>query len=220
MSRDALRRTFGGARCAARRSRSCSGRRSRGRRDPRRSARASARSASAASVPGSSAMCSWHFSAVRLRYGSIAISSRAAALRLLHAAPEVQVRRDGLLPQMRISRLFSNCSTSVPDRRRRSSRPSRPCRRSRRSSGRAATRRADGRSGGPSSRTATGPSCPRSCTARSPADPSGEAAIAPKRSAIVSSASSHEMRSKRPSPLLPTRCIGCSTRSVEYVRSR
>ena len=51
-------------------------------------------SASAASVPGSSARCTWHFSAVRLRYGSIAISLRAAALRLLHAAPQVQVGDD------------------------------------------------------------------------------------------------------------------------------
>ena len=40
------------------------------------------------------------------------------------------------------------------------------------------------------------------------------------RAAMVSSASSQEMRSKRPSPLLPMRFIGCITRSGEYVRSR
>ena len=50
---------------------------------------------------------------------------------------------------------------------RRSRRPSRPCRRTRRSCGRAAMRRVDGRSAGPSTRTAGGPSCRRSCTAGS-----------------------------------------------------
>ncbi len=38
-------------------------------------------------------------------------------------------------------------------------------------------------------------------------------AIPRRRDATVSSASSHEMRSKRPSPLPPTRRIGWSTRS-------
>ncbi len=39
-------------------------------------------------------MCSWHFSAVWLRYGSIAISFAPAPLRLLHARPQVQVGDD------------------------------------------------------------------------------------------------------------------------------
>ena len=51
-------------------------------------------SASAASVPGSSARCSWHFSAVWLRYGIDGDQLGAAPLRFLHAAPEVQVRDD------------------------------------------------------------------------------------------------------------------------------
>ena len=47
------------------------------------------------------------------------------------------------------------------------------------------------------------------------------AAITPrKRSAMRPSASSQEMRAKRPSPLRPTRFIGCRMRSGLYTRSR
>ncbi len=98
---------------------------------------------------------------------------------------------------------------------RRPSRSSRPCRRSRRWSGRAATHRAGERSDDPSSRIAGAPSFPHRSTGRSPA------VLRPRRRwrrispAIVSSASSHVMRSKRPSPFFPTRRIGCSTRSGE-----
>ena len=51
-------------------------------------------SASAASVPGSSARCTWHFSAVRLRYGSMAISFAPRRFACLHAGPQMQVRDD------------------------------------------------------------------------------------------------------------------------------
>ena len=71
-------------------------------------------SASAASVPGSSAMCSWHFSAVALRYGSIAISF--APRRFASCARVQKCRFDvtGLLPQIRISLLSTYSSTSMP----------------------------------------------------------------------------------------------------------
>ena len=59
--------------------------------------------ASAASVPGISARCSWHFSAVWLRYGSIAISfapRRLASCTRLHRC---RFETTGFEPQIRIS---------------------------------------------------------------------------------------------------------------------
>jgi hypothetical protein len=43
--------------------------------------------------------------------------------------------------------------------------------------------------------------------------------IARQRSAIVATASSHEIRTKSPAPLGPTRRSGVSTRSGEWTRS-
>ena len=71
-------------------------------------------SASAPSVPGIGAMCTWHFSAVALRYGSIATSF--APRRFASCARIQKCRFDAiaLLPQITINRLLANCSTSMP----------------------------------------------------------------------------------------------------------
>ena len=59
-------------------------------------------------------MCWWHLSAVALRYGSIATSR--APRRFASCARVQKCRFDaiGLLPQIRISLLFANCSKSMP----------------------------------------------------------------------------------------------------------
>ena len=67
-------------------------------------------------MPGISAMCWWHFSAVSERYGSIAISF--APRRLASCARLHRCRFDAiaLVPQKTISFASWNCSTSVPSR--------------------------------------------------------------------------------------------------------
>ena len=61
-------------------------------------------------------MCSWHFSAVSERYGSIAMSF--APRRFASCARVHRCKFDVIAfpPQNRISFAFWNCSTSVPMR--------------------------------------------------------------------------------------------------------
>src|SRR6266568_4785030 len=71
-------------------------------------------SASAASVPGSGARCSWHFSAVRLRYGSIAMSFAPRRLASCTRDHRCRLETIGFEPQMRISFASSKRSGSMP----------------------------------------------------------------------------------------------------------
>ncbi len=171
-------------------------------------------SASAASVPGRSATCSWHFSAVWLRYGSMATSFAPRRFASCARRPEVQVGNDRIAAPDQDQPAVLELLDVGPHRRADGRDPAGLAGASRRWCGRAATRRAGGRSGDPSSRIAGGPSFPRRSTGRSPAGRRARRRSRRTASAIVSSASSQEMRSKRPSPFLPTRLIGCSTRSV------
>ena len=158
--------------------------------------------ARAASVPGRSARCWSDFSAVRERIGVDGHEARAAPARLLDERPEVDVGADDVgAPGHDEARVHDGLGVEAdatcrawPSGRRR--------RRWRRWCGRAGSRPARGRSAGPCCRRRAGPCCPRTSRAGSPAAPCS--AITPrKRSAMVSSASSHEMRSKRPSPFVP-----------------
>ena len=71
-------------------------------------------SASAASVPGSGARCSWHFSAVRLRYGSIAMSFAPRRLASCTRDHRCRLETIGFEPQIRISFASSKRSGSMP----------------------------------------------------------------------------------------------------------
>ena len=120
----------------------------------------------------------------------------------------------GLLPQIRIRRLRSNSSTSVPMAAPIvATQPALPAvAQIVRSSSDAPSRWKKRRSIEPYCRSPIVPAYEYGTMA---SGPSGDAAIAANLSAIVASASSHEIRSKRPSPFRPTRFIGWSTRSSE-----
>ena len=146
-------------------------------------------------MPGSTAMCSWHFSAVALRYGSIAMSR--APRRLASCARVQKCRLDamGLLPQIRMS-LLSRIARGPCRSQRRYRALSPPCRRPRRSCGRAAMRPGDGRSAGPCRRLQQA----HGARVAVRQDRLRPAARDRREARASSSASSHEIRSKRPSP--------------------
>ena len=166
-------------------------------------------SASAPSVPGSIAMCSWHFSAVRLRYGSIATSFAPRRLASCARDPEVQVRGDRIAAPDEDQTAVDVLLEIHAHRRADDGAPAGLA-------GGRADRAVEQRRAQPVEeppvhrRTALQQAhrARRSCRAGSPAARHRIRRSRGSASAISSSASSQEMRSKRPSPFAPSVRIG------------